>query len=287
LRDHPDWAIEALPFDSYTPLTVGTRGRQIGGRQLMSDMHYYGCCACIGSAGIGLVHKMQLLSTADGFAYNLYLDGAVTSVTPAGQSVRFVTETEYPKNGYVRIAVDVEKEEEFTVLLRNPAWSRTTGVTVNGKLVATGIGYTNISRVWKSGDVIEMMLDMRTEVIRPVLCPTDVLMTKLHWGADVCMPYLYRQSPKTKNHVSLRRGPITLAQESRLGYDPTEAVDILVGKDGYVDTYLAVTPKAPYDNIVELEVPLTDGSYMTVTDCASAGKLWTDESKLAIWMLTV
>ena len=43
---------------------------------------------------------------------------------------------------------------------------------------------------------------------------------------------------------------------------------------------------APYKHIIEVRVPLTDGSTMTVTDYASAGKLWTEESKMAAWMLT-
>jgi len=58
IKEHSDWAIEALPFDSYSPLTSGTRGNGIGGLKVMSDNHYYGCCACIGAAGIGLVPKM-------------------------------------------------------------------------------------------------------------------------------------------------------------------------------------------------------------------------------------
>jgi hypothetical protein len=52
--------IEPLPFDSYTPLTAGTRGNGIGGLKVLDDGHYYGCCACIGSAGIGIVPKMHI-----------------------------------------------------------------------------------------------------------------------------------------------------------------------------------------------------------------------------------
>ena len=96
-EEHPDWNIEPLPFDSYSPLTAGTRGNGIGGLKLMSDNHYYGCCACIGSAGIGLVPKLHLLSTEKGFAMNLYIHGTVISRTPCGTVVKFITETEYPK----------------------------------------------------------------------------------------------------------------------------------------------------------------------------------------------
>lgn len=49
IKEHPDWDIEALQFDSCSPLTSGTRGNGIGGRKVMSDNHYYGCCVCIGS----------------------------------------------------------------------------------------------------------------------------------------------------------------------------------------------------------------------------------------------
>lgn len=38
---------------------------------------------------------------------------------------------------------------------------------------------------------------------------------------------------------------------------------------------------APYRHILELEIPLTNGETMHVTDYASAGKLWTEESKMA------
>ncbi|MBR5539531.1 MAG: glycoside hydrolase family 127 protein, partial [Clostridia bacterium] len=48
---HPELVLEPLPFDSYSPLTAGTRGNGIGGYKRTRDGHYYGCCACIGSAG--------------------------------------------------------------------------------------------------------------------------------------------------------------------------------------------------------------------------------------------
>lgn len=70
-KEHPDWSTEPLPFDSYSPLTAGTRGNKIGGLKLMSDKHYYGCCAAFGAVGCGLIPKMNLLSYSKGFALNL------------------------------------------------------------------------------------------------------------------------------------------------------------------------------------------------------------------------
>ena len=124
--EHPDWYIEALPFDSYSPLTAGTRGNGVGGLKLMSDNHYYGCCACIGSAGIGLVPKLQLLAAEKGFVMNLFISGTVETTTPNGGKIVFDTQTEYPKDGAVTITIHMEQEETFELLLRNPHWSKGT-----------------------------------------------------------------------------------------------------------------------------------------------------------------
>mgnify|MGYP003439336881 CR=1 FL=1 len=63
------------------------------------------------------------------------------------------------------------------------------------------------------------------------------------------------------------------------------AVDIKVDEDGYVDVLLT-HKDIPYNCVVKADVPLSNGGYMTVTDYSSAGKLWSEESKMAVWMLT-
>ena len=78
LGKYPDLHLEALPFDSYSPLVPGTRGRQIGGLQVMKDdMTYYGCCACIASAGIGLLSRVALQRGDHGLYLNLYSAGTI------------------------------------------------------------------------------------------------------------------------------------------------------------------------------------------------------------------
>ena len=77
-----------------------------------------------------------------------------------------------------------------------------------------------------------------------------------------------------------------LAQENRLGYSVDDAIEVDVNADGYVDVIVNEIHSAPYDCILEAKLPLKGGKYITVTDYASAGKLWTEESKMAVWMLT-
>ena len=132
---------------------------------------------------------------------------------------------------------------------------------------------------------MELELDMRTEAVYPIPYGHEILMNKVIWGANYVIPTYDEEDPIAKNHLALRRGPIVLAQENRLGYSVDEPVDIKVESDGYVLTTIPEKEIAPYEHMVELEVPLTDGTKMHVTDYASAGKLWNEESKMAAWML--
>lgn len=283
---HPNLHLEPLPFDSYSPLTAGTRGNGVGGFQIMADGHYYGCCACIGSAGGGLVPKMHLLATKNGLALNLYIAGSAQSRTPQGQTVMFDTATEYPRHGEIRITMHLEAPETFELLLRNPAWSKRTALCVNGAPVPPEEGYIRLQRTWRDGDVIALILDMRTQAIRPIAYGHDILMNKVIWSQNYMVAAYDVEDPLARRHIALRRGPIVLAQENRLGYSVDDPIDVCVDADGYVDVTLPETDSAPYPHVVEAQVPLTDGTRMTVTDYASAGKLWTPESKMAAWMLT-
>ncbi len=284
-EQHPDWFLEPLPFDSYSPLTAGTRGNGIGGLKCMSDNHYYGCCACIGAAGIGIVPKMQLLTTKKGFALNLFTNGSINTKTSSNQDLIFDIKTGYPKCGKIDVTVSLKNEENFELLIRNPKWSKTTKISVNSEEIKVHDGYISIERAWKNGDKIEIDLDMRTEAIYPIPYGTQVLVNEVIWGVNNMVSTIDTEDPIAKNHIALRRGPIMLAQDNRLGYSVDEAVEVSVSSDGYVDTQLC-EGLAPYENIVEAKVALKDGSEMTVTDYSSAGKLWTEESKMAVWMLT-
>ena len=286
LSDHPDWVAEPLPFDSYSPLTAGTRGNGIGGLRVMSDMHYYGCCACIGSAGFGLVPKMHLVASEDGMAMNLYINGEIQATTPAGAPITLTTETAYPKCGKVKITLALEAPESFTLRLRNPEWSKTTALTLNGEAAQVTDGYIAISREWKSGDCLELSLDMRCQAILPIPYGSQILMNHVVWGANYMIPTFDEEDPIAHRHIALRRGPVMLAQENRLGYSVDEPIEVEVGADGYVNVTFPESDKAPYAHILELEVPLTDGTKMTVTDYASAGKTFDEKSKMAVWFLT-
>lgn len=285
-RIPPDCVPTSLPFDSYSPLTAGMRGISVGGLCVMADHTYYGCCACIGSAGGGLAAKVALLSTKAGFCLNLYSAGTVETATPTGQKARFVTRTDYPVSGRIVISLELPQPECFEVLVRVPAWSENTALTVCGKAVPARPGYVSLGREWKTGDFIELSLDMRTRALRPIAYGHDILMNHVVWEINYMVSAYDEEDPLAKRHIALQRGPLILAQENRLGYSVDDPIAVAVSAGGEVAVRFPEHPIAPYPCMVEVCVPLQNGGEMRVTDYASAGKLWNEESKMAAWMLT-
>ena len=280
-----DAILEILPFDSYSPLTAGVRGRGIGGAKTMPDHHYYGCCACIGSAGIGLVPQMALMQSEQGLAMNLYIPGEIETISPKGQKLVLEIDTAYPKEGVIQIRLHLEQPEMFELTLRNPAWSKHTEVSVNGKAMAVNEGYIPLEQTWEDNDSIELVLDMTTRAIRPISYGHDILMTNMvDWTLDYVIPVYDEEHPDAKNHIALQRGPLVLAADSQLGYDAGGVFDIDVLEDGTINAVFPEEDKAIYPHLAELEIPLRDGTHFRVTDYGSSGKLWTEESKIAAWI---
>ena len=282
-KEHPECVHEPMPFDSYSPLTAGTRGNIIGGFKIMSDNHYYGCCACIGSAGMGMVPYMHAVKYDKGIIMNLYINGSIDCVTPLGNTVTFKTDTQYPKSGSVKITVHTSVSEQFEIALRNPLWSKNTKISVNGKVCSVCDGYVKLFENWNEGDVIQIEFDMRTKVIRPVPYGSQIIMNKVIWGHNYMVSTYDEEDPVAHKHIALKRGPVMLAVENRLGYNVDEEFDIKINEDGYADVVISDS-EFPYNCIVKAEVASNNGSYIKMTDYASAGKLWTEQSKMAVWM---
>lgn len=113
----------------------------------------------------------------DGPAINLYIAGSA-SVPAGGQTVRIKQESDYPWNGQVRITVEPEKEGEFNLRLRIPAWlgdsplpgglysfvgpGQMPSLKVNGEAFRPTVdkGFAVLSRTWRKGDTVELDLPM-------------------------------------------------------------------------------------------------------------------------------
>lgn len=261
--------VEPLPFDSYSPLRSGTRGRQIGGFKLMNDNHYYGCCACIGSAGVGLINKIAVLKKENAVVINLFIPGTYNLTTPLGNPLTITIDTSYPVDGKVSISLAYEGQEVFDVLVRDPKWN-------NGK--------DSRYALYKSNENITIDFNMVTRVIRPTYYGMQYLYTNLEWLTGHHHLAIDVQEPTALNSVCLIRGPIVLAKDSRV-CNVDEVTDILIDKDIAIENSVNQSNKVNFNHIIDVEIKLKGEGATTLVDYASAGQTWSDESKMAAWFL--
>ena len=135
---------------------------------------WFGCACCP-------TNIVRLLASLGSYVYStdkrsLYVHLYANSqsiIDINGNNVTVVQKTDYPWDEKVLMTISPEKKALFTVALRIPGWCRKPRLTVNGKTVNikanTSKGYVKISRIWKKGDKIALILPMPVEriVARP------------------------------------------------------------------------------------------------------------------------
>lgn len=100
----------------------------------------------------------------------VHLYGASTArLDIGGREVRLTQSTNYPWEGAIGIAVDVDAPTRFVLSLRIPAWCRKAALAVNGVPVDLDTvmvdGYARLDRLWRPGDSVALDLDLAVERI--------------------------------------------------------------------------------------------------------------------------
>ena len=262
--------LEPLPFDSYSPLLNGARGREIGGFKLFPDGHYYGCCACFGGIGVGMLHQMAATLTKNGVVLNLFLPGSITVQTPAGQTATLKVQTNYPKTGSVKIVLTLAKAETFALSVRNPAFSQKTAVLYNGEPLPVQNGYITINKSFQTGDTVLLNFDMQTYAVWPNPVARDLVFTDHKWRMNYVAGKVVLASKNAGDFVALRRGPVVFARERQTGGALDNPVQIKTNNNGAVLAQVAPEPKNTQQC---LQILGEQGSF-SVIDYASAGQHW-------------
>lgn len=242
-------------FDSYSPLTLGKRGRFIGGYKDISDTKHYGCCAAIGAAGTALPLLTAVNESKNGIAVNYYEKGSIEI-----KGYKLLIETKYPASGKVKVTVTKANANKKEIAFRIPAFSGAKSkIYVNGVSQpirdCEGAFYAEICREWSDGDVIEIDFDMNPRFERP--CGVE-------------------GKPETKNYFAVLFGPIVLARESRVSE---------VGTKVEISEKLHIEPKTSddFDCIFRADVTVGD-TVIDMVDYGSAGKTWNDSSLTEAWI---
>ncbi len=257
-----------LAFDSYSPLIPLKRGRKVGGNQFLSDGSYYGCCARIGAAGLGVFIKNMLVIQEDTVTLNFFEQGEFC-FSIRGQEVCLSVETDYPVNGAIRIKIDCAAPTFFRLKIRNPAYAE--GAS----------GYRCYEKEWQS-DTIAFEIPMEIKQHFPIRWEEDVIytdMSKKIMGYSSAAAEKVVHHPKDDHYVALTRGPIVLAADSRCGKSADSIFDFEPIAKPCKNEIIAGIPC-----LMKFEFTDRQGEKFQLIDYASAGKDW--DTLIAAWLPT-
>jgi len=196
---------------------------------------------------------------------NLFISGKV-QVNTRNNIVTITQETRYPWDGGVKITVEPEKSDEFTIYVRIPGWVRNQPVPsdlyhflqennesytlkINNQDIASEItdGFACLERKWNKGDIIELNLPMPVRrVIAHKNLEDDKGKAALQRGPVV---YCAEWPDYTDGHVSN-----LLLQDNEV-LDSTFRKDLLNGIQVIEGQAVALAHSEEDDSIIETNVP--------------------------------
>ena len=144
------------------------------------------CCPPMFVKLMGALPGYVYAQDDSGIYVNLFL-GSKANIRFAGTKVVLTQTTDYPWKGEVKIKVEPAKTSEFDLHIRIPGWSQGASspedlyqaekrplegaarLKVNGKAVEkfeSVRGYATLHRRWKSGDVVQLTLEMPVQRVK-------------------------------------------------------------------------------------------------------------------------
>lgn len=133
----------------------------------MLSMSPFSSRCCQHNHGMGWPYFTEhlVMATADnGLATMLYAANETTAMVADGVSLRMEEVTHYPFDETITLILHPERDVEFPLYLRIPAWAKGSEVSINNEMQqvegdAAG-RYVRISRQWKEGDTVSLRLPM-------------------------------------------------------------------------------------------------------------------------------
>ena len=200
---------------------------------------------------------------------NLYGASELETDLPGIGKVKLAQETEYPWSGRVRIRIHSAPAREFSLKLRIPGWAGEAKVRLNlqsgssgrvsaqtssqnsQSLLTSAATYHEIKRIWKPGDIVDLDLQMATELIE-------------------ANPLV----EETLGQVAVKRGPVVYCLES---VDLPKDV-----KPHDVSLSAAIKLRARYDQRLLGGVAVLEGQVLARTNSSWPGQLYRELQPTAL-----
>ncbi|MBQ6020015.1 MAG: glycoside hydrolase family 127 protein [Clostridia bacterium] len=237
--------LDPLPFDSYSPLTYGRRGKGVGGLKHFSFGGFYGCCACIAAAGVAISPLSAFMQYDGGYVFSAYESGKIET-----DGVSLTVDTDFPASPNTKITVAAAEKKPFALRLRIPESTFDAAVFVNGEQtdVPEENGFFTVGRIWNEGDTLELR-----GAFRPVF-------------------------ERLNGMTAVLYGPIVLARDEAKEPDGTDIAEPVALTGGY----RMVPPGG--DETLRFLFDRADGEApLLLTDYASCGKLWENGTLTSVW----
>jgi len=143
---------------------------------------WHGCPCCVGNIPrtLLMLPTWMYVKSADSIYVNLFIGSTLTVEDVAGTDVEIVQATDYPWSGNVSITVNPAVEKNFSVKVRVPNRSVSdlytntpesdgiSSISVNRSVITPPIekGYAVITRKWKAGDKIDLVLPLKVQRVK-------------------------------------------------------------------------------------------------------------------------
>jgi DUF1680 family protein len=158
---------------------------------------YISYCNCCPPNTIRTIAEIQnyFYSISDaGLWINFYGGNSLTTKLRDGSIIELEQKTDYPWDDNIKLVIEKTPVKEFSIFLRIPAWADSASILINGKscsLETVPGKYTEIKRVWKPGEVVELLLPMQVNLVE-------------------ANPLI----EEARNLVAVKRGPVVYCLES-------------------------------------------------------------------------
>ncbi len=226
---------------SYINLLNGQKVNGKGWGWMFDSLHVT-CCNLNGPMGLAYIPFVAVMNSSGGPVVNLYNAATVDMKSPKGRDLKLQIATNFPQSGNVVIHVQPSKKEKFNLKLRIPEWSDNTFIKINGEPVTNVSSgtYFDISRKWKSGDKIEIVFDMKCQIIN---APKG-------------------SNPASHHFQAVKWGPIVLARDQNLDANFNQPVRVISDEKGIINIR-KIEPTLPGTRL-QFIIPTEDGDiYMT------------------------
>jgi DUF1680 family protein len=182
---------------------------------------YWRCCKSSGAMAIEELAPLAYAVDGDAITVQMYGAGELHAGLPSAGEVVVHQETRYPFDGAVHLRVQSQPEAAFTVRLRIPSWSVQPVLRINGAPVPLEIdahGFVAVTRAWRSGDEVQLLLPMTVRVQRA--SHRNVQESRAPDGSAVAQEVL------RFDYLALTRGPVVYATGLVDGYKVDETLRI-------------------------------------------------------------